>query len=76
MLTNKLRNIKIYPMFLGTPADVDAEVRKIIEETRGKGLILSSGCALSGNTRPENVRAMVEAAKKYGTREQLEALQE
>ena len=63
------------PMYLGTPIKVDGQVKKIIEDTCGKGIIISSGCALGGNTKPENVTAMVEAVKKYGTKARLEELQ-
>jgi len=38
-----------------------------IKVTGGRHFILSSGCALGRNTKPENVQAMVEVAKKYGT---------
>lgn len=57
------------PLFLGTPEQVKAQAKHIIESTGGKGLILSSGCAMGANTKPENVKAMVEAAKLYGTME-------
>lgn len=57
------------PLFLGTPEQVMAQAKHIIEVTGGKGLILSSGCAMGANTKPENVKAMVEAAKLYGTME-------
>ena len=63
------------PLCLGTPDQVRQQAKNIIEATRGKGLILSSGCAMGANTRPENVEAMVASAQLYGTREQLEALQ-
>ena len=62
------------PMCIGTPEDVRAKAKAIIEGTRGRGIILSSGCALGTNTKPENMQALVESAKLYGTREQLEAL--
>lgn len=55
---------------------VEDQVKRIIQDTRGRGLIVSSGCALGANTKPENMRAMVEAVKQYGTRERLEELQE
>ena len=55
------------PMFLGTPDKVLAQSKAIIEGTGGRGLILSSGCALGANTKPENVAALVQAAKLYGT---------
>ena len=63
------------PMYLGEPETVLAQSREIIRSTAGRGVILSSGCALGENTKEENIRAMVEAAKLYGMREQLEALQ-
>ncbi len=62
------------PMCMGTPEKVKAQIQDMIRKTRGKGLIISSGCALGANTKPENMAAMVEAAKLYGTREQLEEL--
>lgn len=64
------------PMYLGSPLQVEEQVQKIIRETKGLGVIISSGCALGANTKPENVAAMVRAAKKYGSREQLEMLQD
>ena len=63
------------PLCLGTPDQVRQQAKNIIEATRGKGLILSSGCAMGANTKPENMAALVESARLYGTREQLEALQ-
>ena len=63
------------PMCIGTPETVLAQVQNIVETTRGKGLIISSGCALGENTKPENMRALVESAKRFGTYEQLCALQ-
>jgi len=51
---------------LGTPVDVAAAVRKVIEATGGQGLFLSSGCAMGRNTPPENMKALVAAAKEYG----------
>jgi MtaA/CmuA family methyltransferase len=54
-----------HPMAFGTPDQVDRLCRAAIEATGGRNFILSSGCALGRNTKPENVRAMVEAAKKY-----------
>ena len=63
------------PMCIGTPEKVRACVQDLIRKTRGRGLILSSGCALGANTKPENMAALVESARLYGTREQLEELQ-
>lgn len=63
------------PLFLGTPEKVKEKAQKIIRDVRGKGLILSSGCAIGANAKPENIAAMVESAKLYGTRDQLLELQ-
>ncbi len=59
------------PLAWGTPQAVDAAARKVIEDTGGRGLILSSGCAMGRNTPPENMKALVAAAEKYG---RLEAM--
>ena len=63
------------PLVQGTPEDVDRKAKEIIEKTKGRGLILSSGCAIGANTPPANIAAMVAAAKKYGTYEQLVHMQ-
>ena len=60
-----------YPLAHGMPEEVTAGAIEIINGTGGRGLFLSSGCAMGRNTRPENVRAMVAAAKNYGSRERL-----
>jgi uroporphyrinogen-III decarboxylase len=62
------------PLVLGTPGDVEAAARKVIEATGGQGLFLSSGCAMGRNTPPENMRALVAAAAKYGKRDQLRTM--
>ena len=59
------------PMYLGTPDQVLSQSKAIIEGTGGQGLILSSGCALGANTKPENVEALVRAARLYGRMEDL-----
>lgn len=60
-------NMDTTDLVIGSPEQNMANARAIIEATGGKGLILSSGCAMGANTNPENVKAMVEAAKLYGT---------
>ncbi|MCK4346845.1 MAG: uroporphyrinogen decarboxylase family protein [Bacteroidales bacterium] len=62
------------PMVFGTSEKVDETARKIIEDTKGKGLFLSTGCAMGRNTPHENFVAMINAAKKYGTCEQIMAM--
>jgi len=59
------------PLYLGSPKQVEEKVKEIIEKTKGKGVIISSGCALGANTKPENITAMINAAEKYGSYEQL-----
>ncbi|MEI8234835.1 MAG: uroporphyrinogen decarboxylase family protein [Verrucomicrobiota bacterium] len=54
------------PLVLGKPEAVDAAARRVIEATGGRGLILSSGCAMGRNTPPENMQALIAAARKYG----------
>ena len=62
------------PLYLGTPEQVEDAAREVIRKTAGRGLILSSGCAIGTNTRPENMAALVHAAEKYGTKERLSEL--
>ncbi len=61
----------------GSPEEVDAACKVAIEtmrlgrRTRGDapfhtGFILGPGCALAPETPPDNIHALVEAAKKYG----------
>ena len=54
-------------MALGTPELVEEKSKEAIE-ILGKGgwFILGPGCALPPKTPPENIHAMIEAAKKYG----------
>lgn len=63
------------PLYQGTPEDVKEAVRKVVESTRGRGVIISSGCAVGGNTKPENMRAFVEAGRIYGARDNVMQLQ-
>ena len=53
----------------GTPEDVDAEAKECIRKAHDNpaGFILSSGCEVPISTPPENVFALMEAARKYGT---------
>jgi uroporphyrinogen decarboxylase len=62
------------PLVLGSPEGVKSCVKEIIRQTKGKNLFISSGCAMGRNTRPENVQAMVESAKLYGTYEILKEM--
>lgn len=52
---------------LGTPEQVTQYCRKLIDQVGlGGGFILAQGCTVPADARFENVRAMVEAAEKYG----------
>ncbi|MFA5263271.1 MAG: uroporphyrinogen decarboxylase family protein [Opitutaceae bacterium] len=53
------------PLVLGSPAQVTAAVRRVVAATGGRGLFLSSGCALGRNTKPENLEAMIAATRHH-----------
>ncbi len=54
------------PLLQGTPQQVRQKCLTCLETFAGSNrFILSSGCALSPLTRPENVRAMVEAVGEF-----------
>lgn len=59
------------PLVFGTPNDVDLAVKNLIAATKGRGHFVSSGCALGRNTPSANVKALVAAARKYGSYEEL-----
>lgn len=63
------------PLVIGTPSDVDAAVKRLIEATKGRRHIISSGCAMGRNTPPENFKAFIEAAHRYGSYEEIMKLQ-
>ncbi len=51
---------------LGTPDDVRAYVKKLIDVVgKGSGFILSSGCDVPVDAKPENVKAMIEVGMTY-----------
>lgn len=64
-----------FPLVLGTPREVEQAVKFVIEQTRGKGCFMSSGCAMGKNTPPENMTAFINATRAYGSYEQVMALQ-
>ncbi len=55
-------------MYLGTPSDVVENVKDNLRKAYDtkKGYVISLGCGLPIRTKPENVHAFVDAAKKYG----------
>jgi hypothetical protein len=51
---------------LGTPEEVEAYCRKLIDVVgEGGGFILSTGCTLPADCKFENLKAMVDTAKNY-----------
>ena len=51
----------------GTRDEVLSYCKKLIQEVgKGGGFILSSGCSIPFNAKPENVKAMREAVEKWG----------
>lgn len=63
-----LGNIDTRLLQSGTPDEVDAACRLALEAWKpGGGFILGPGCAMGATTPAENIHALVEAAKKYGT---------
>jgi len=62
-----LGNVDLNILGVGTPEDVDREVRQLIRDVGpGGGYIVTSGNSLAGYLRPENVLALSEAVQKYG----------
>jgi len=56
-----------YTLKMGTPKDVERETKKYIEVcATGGGFITSSQCEVPFDAPVENVKALVDAAKKYG----------
>lgn len=72
MTTTLMGNIDpSYPLVVGSEKDVDLAVKKLVEATKGRNHIISSGCAMGRNTPPENFKAFVAAARKYGSYEEV-----
>jgi len=62
-----LGNVDLNILGLGTPAEVDREVRELIRDVGpGGGYIVTSGNSLAGYLQPENVLALAESVQKYG----------
>ncbi len=54
-------------LVLASPTEVDEYCHRLIEEVgKGGGFILSAGCEVPPNSKPENVKAMVQSVAKYG----------
>ena len=62
-----LGNVDLNILGMGTPEDVDAEVRWLIQNVGpGGGYIVTCGNSLAGYLKPENVIALSRAVQKYG----------
>ncbi len=60
-------NVTPANMLKNSAEEVDAEARSVCEKMGDmRGFILGSGCEVPINTPPENVEALVNAARKYG----------
>ncbi|MFB0564788.1 MAG: uroporphyrinogen decarboxylase family protein [Candidatus Aminicenantaceae bacterium] len=60
-------NVPSSLLVYGTPEEVDKYCKKLIEDcAEGGGYILGTECETPWNANPENVRAMIEAANRYG----------
>lgn len=61
-------NVNTTTLLKGTPEQVDAESREICHKAMGSGcgFILGSGCEIPLETPPENIDALIQAARKYG----------
>lgn len=65
--TTLLGNIDTNVLAYGSPQDVDDACREAIAVMAPDyGFILGPGCAMGPETPPDNIHALVEAAKKYG----------
>jgi len=54
-------------LFTGTPEEVMNEARGLVEKAaKGGRFILGSGCDVAPDSLPKNVKAMVEASKRFG----------
>ncbi|MFW9899279.1 MAG: uroporphyrinogen decarboxylase family protein [Candidatus Thorarchaeota archaeon] len=55
-------------MRYGTPQQVEQEAKRCIQDAGGGGkFLLSTSCDLAPKTPPDNIRAFLNAGKKYGT---------
>jgi len=62
-----LGNVDLNILGMGTPEDVEAELRDLIRDVGpGGGYIVTSGNTLAGYLRPENALALSRAAQEYG----------
>ena len=60
-------NIPVSVMLTGTPDDVKATCRRLIETCAAGGGYILTGAASMNNGSPANLQAVMEAAREYGT---------
>jgi hypothetical protein len=59
-------NVPSALLVYGTPEEVDAYCRQLIEDCApGGGFILEAECEVPWDSKPDNIRAMIAAAEKY-----------
>lgn len=59
-------NVSTTLMAVGSPAEVEEETKELIRKAGRDGrLLVSGGCLLTENVPPENVAAMVKAAREF-----------
>ena len=62
-----LGNVDLNILGMGTPGDVETEVRGLIRDVGpGGGYVVTSGNSLAGYLLPENVLALSDTVRKYG----------
>jgi hypothetical protein len=60
-------DVPAYLLAFGKKDEVMAYCKRLIQEAgKGGGFILSSGCSIPANAKPENVKAMAEAVVEWG----------
>ena len=61
-------NVSTTTLLKETPEQVDAEAKEICAKAMGSdcGFVLGSGCEIPIETPPENIDALISAARKYG----------
>jgi hypothetical protein len=59
-------NVPSALLVYGTPEDVDAYCKKLIDDcAEGGGFILEAECEVPWDSKPENIQAMLQAVEKY-----------
>lgn len=54
-------------LVMGSPQEVDEYCHRLIEEVgKGGGFILAGGCEIPANSRPENLKALINSVYKHG----------